>query len=469
MVRVGMVDRWLAERVQRLVAPVAVRLELWDGTSSFSASDPPVGDLVVRDRRTLLGLAVNPDLWFGETYAAGRLAIRGAAEPVVEALSRLSGPAATWRARLRALLAPAQFPPRRPPQRPPPLRSGERLLSALARSGPRLHLRVLRRPGDVARPGAARQARSRVPQAAAAARRHGGRGRVRLGSAGPSHGAPLRRDGEGVQRVARAAWLRPRAGRTRRADRSGRVHRRRLPQRAGRSTTCSCRWGCWSTSACVISTASRTSLHRTVRRQGGRGLLHFIGRDVPLPLNAWIRRRVFPGAYPPTLAEVTSRVLGPAGMSVVDVENLRLHYARTLEHWSGGFAAAADQIRGEVRRGLLPHVGAVPGGRPGRLCHRVDAAVPDCVHAARIATAVVDPRRAATNPRTWSDDSVRRTRRRRRSGGLDLCTNASPRRMGRRCRRSGQVPARQGLCGVAHARGVRDCSNSLRPTTATRA
>ena len=60
MVRVGIVDRWLAERVQRLVAPVAVRLELWDGTSPFSASRPPVGDLVVRDRRTLLGLAVNP-------------------------------------------------------------------------------------------------------------------------------------------------------------------------------------------------------------------------------------------------------------------------------------------------------------------------------------------------------------------------------------------------------------------------
>ena len=48
-------------------------------------------------------------------------------------------------------------------------------------------------------------------------------------------------------------------------------------------------------------------LRRTVKRDGGRGLLHFIGRDVPRPLNAWIRRRIFPGAYPPTLAEVTTR------------------------------------------------------------------------------------------------------------------------------------------------------------------
>src|SRR4051812_2033310 len=36
----------------------------------------------------------------------------------------------------------------------------------------------------------------------------------------------------------------------------------------------------------------------------GRGLLHFIGRNRPMPLNAWIRKRIFPGAYPPALGEV---------------------------------------------------------------------------------------------------------------------------------------------------------------------
>jgi cyclopropane-fatty-acyl-phospholipid synthase len=86
-------------------------------------------------------------------------------------------------------------------------------------------------------------------------------------------------------------------------------------------------------------------LGRTVRRDGGRGLLHFIGRDTPRPLNAWIRRRIFPGAYPPTLAEVTTEILAPSGMSVLDVENLRLHYARTLAHWGRRFNAVADQVR----------------------------------------------------------------------------------------------------------------------------
>jgi cyclopropane-fatty-acyl-phospholipid synthase len=87
-------------------------------------------------------------------------------------------------------------------------------------------------------------------------------------------------------------------------------------------------------------------LRRVVRRANGRGLLHFIGRDIERPLNAWTRRRIFPGAYPPTLAEVTTRALAPAHMSVLDVENLRLHYARTLAHWRQRFAAVEDRVRG---------------------------------------------------------------------------------------------------------------------------
>jgi cyclopropane-fatty-acyl-phospholipid synthase len=78
--------------------------------------------------------------------------------------------------------------------------------------------------------------------------------------------------------------------------------------------------------------------------RGGRGLLHFIGRNRPIPLNAWIRKRIFPGAYPPTLGEVFAHVLEPRNLSVLDVENLRLHYARTLELWSERFEAAAGEV-----------------------------------------------------------------------------------------------------------------------------
>jgi cyclopropane-fatty-acyl-phospholipid synthase len=76
----------------------------------------------------------------------------------------------------------------------------------------------------------------------------------------------------------------------------------------------------------------------------GRGLLHFIGRNRPAPLNPWIRKRIFPGAYPPSLHEVFERVLEPNQFSVLDVENLRLHYAKTVEHWRRRFTDASDEI-----------------------------------------------------------------------------------------------------------------------------
>ena len=103
-------------------------------------------------------------------------------------------------------------------------------------------------------------------------------------------------------------------------------------------------------------------VRRSLHRDGGRGLLHFIGRDVPRPLNAWIRRRIFPGAYPPTIAEVTTRVLTPAGMSVIDVENLRLHYARTLAHWCERFDAAKRRGSHHVRRRVPSRLADVPRG-----------------------------------------------------------------------------------------------------------
>jgi cyclopropane-fatty-acyl-phospholipid synthase len=84
---------------------------------------------------------------------------------------------------------------------------------------------------------------------------------------------------------------------------------------------------------------------RCLDREGGRGLLHFIGRDRPRPLNAWIRRRIFPGAYPPTLPEVFHGVLEPAELAVVDVENLRGHYALTLAHWRRRYERAVADGR----------------------------------------------------------------------------------------------------------------------------
>jgi len=67
-------------------------------------------------------------------------------------------------------------------------------------------------------------------------------------------------------------------------------------------------------------------------KDNGRGLIHSIGLNFPRPMDAWTERHIFPGANPPSLAQVM-QIFEPFNFSVLDVENLRLHYARTLEHW----------------------------------------------------------------------------------------------------------------------------------------
>jgi len=76
----------------------------------------------------------------------------------------------------------------------------------------------------------------------------------------------------------------------------------------------------------------------------GLGLIHSIGRNAPGRMNGWIERRIFPGAYPPSLGEMM-RIFEPLRFSVLDVENLRLHYAQTLRDWRARYTANLETIR----------------------------------------------------------------------------------------------------------------------------
>jgi cyclopropane-fatty-acyl-phospholipid synthase len=76
----------------------------------------------------------------------------------------------------------------------------------------------------------------------------------------------------------------------------------------------------------------------------GFGLIHTIGRNRPEAMNGWIERRIFPGAQPPSLAEMMA-IFEPREFSVLDVENLRLHYAETLRHWMARYLGAIEQVR----------------------------------------------------------------------------------------------------------------------------
>ena len=76
----------------------------------------------------------------------------------------------------------------------------------------------------------------------------------------------------------------------------------------------------------------------------GLALVHSVGRNRPTPVNAWLEQRIFPGSYPPSLREMMA-IFEPFNFSVIDVENLRLHYARTLREWLARFDRAADTVR----------------------------------------------------------------------------------------------------------------------------
>lgn len=77
--------------------------------------------------------------------------------------------------------------------------------------------------------------------------------------------------------------------------------------------------------------------------RSGRGLIHTIGLHTPMRFNRWLEARIFPGAEPPALSEVM-QILEPRGFCVLDVENLRPHYALTLRHWLERFERASAKI-----------------------------------------------------------------------------------------------------------------------------
>ncbi len=103
----------------------------------------------------------------------------------------------------------------------------------------------------------------------------------------------------------------------------------------------------------------------------GRGLVHSIGQNRARRLNEWIEANIFPGAYPPTLRQMTT-LFEPFGLSIVDVENLRAHYAQTLIDWRDHFERNVDRVAARfddrfVRAWRLYLSGSISAFRTGQL------------------------------------------------------------------------------------------------------
>jgi cyclopropane-fatty-acyl-phospholipid synthase len=83
--------------------------------------------------------------------------------------------------------------------------------------------------------------------------------------------------------------------------------------------------------------------HAAVLKPGGLGVIHFIGHVGVFDTEFYIRKYIFPGGWIPSLAQALE-AMERHGLDVLDVENLRRHYALTLDCWAERFEAQWEAI-----------------------------------------------------------------------------------------------------------------------------
>ncbi|HUJ32587.1 MAG TPA: cyclopropane-fatty-acyl-phospholipid synthase family protein [Candidatus Acidoferrum sp.] len=339
-------QHWLLQKLGDYLAPARIRVRLTDGTEGGFTGSAPVATVTVRDTRTLLGLILNPDLEFGEAYTSGRVEIQGGnlvelfesvflslpqkrgsryADFVSHRLDRihentLKGSRANIHRHYdlnvdfyklwldsRLLYTCAYFPD-------PSATLEDAQLAKMDHVCRKLHLQ----PGEtVAEVGC-------------------GWGAFALHMA-REYGVRVRAFNISAEQIAYAR---------RQAKLAGLEDQVEFIEDDYRNLS-----GQYDVFVSIgmlehVGKKHYVDLEAVIDRslkQSGRGLLHFIGRNQPQPLNAFIRKRVFPGGYPPSLLE-TLAFLEPLDVSVLDVENLRMHYAWTLEHWLARYEKSVDRV-----------------------------------------------------------------------------------------------------------------------------
>lgn len=81
-----------------------------------------------------------------------------------------------------------------------------------------------------------------------------------------------------------------------------------------------------------------------VMKTGGIFLLHFISGLKEHPGDPWIKKYIFPGGVVPSLREMIS-CAADYNFHTLDVENLRLHYNRTLLCWAENFRNHRNKVQ----------------------------------------------------------------------------------------------------------------------------
>jgi cyclopropane-fatty-acyl-phospholipid synthase len=338
-------DRWCLSQLVQVVGSVPVQFVLWDGTAATAGDGAARFTVRVGSRSVLWRLVWDPDLGFGEAYVDGELQVQGDMPALLDAVAREMTTRGTQNRRLPRWLARL---------------SGAGITAArrnaqhhydLGNDFYRLWLDddLVYTCAYFPTPEASLEAAQRAKLEHVCRKLHLEPG-VRVIEAGCGWGALARymasEHGARVRawNVSTAQLAEARA----RATAEGLDGRVEFVEDDWRRINGTCDVFASIGMLEHVGRSRYGDLGRLIDRcldaRHGRGLLHFIGRDVEAPASRWTRRYVFPGFYLPTLREVLAGVLEPYGFSVLDVEDLRRHYALTLEHWRDRFERAAPQV-----------------------------------------------------------------------------------------------------------------------------
>ncbi|MBW4061676.1 class I SAM-dependent methyltransferase [Candidatus Saccharibacteria bacterium] len=82
---------------------------------------------------------------------------------------------------------------------------------------------------------------------------------------------------------------------------------------------------------------------RKMLSHDGLSVLHTITNRYEAPNDPWIDKYIFPGGYLPTVAK-TASLIEQFDFELQDYENLRYHYALTLEEWRRRYEAHKEEI-----------------------------------------------------------------------------------------------------------------------------
>ncbi len=280
--------------------PIAI--VLWDGQAIGHAA--PVARVVVRDRPALVRLVLNPDLHFGDAYAAGRIEVEGDLLALLEAVYRVVAGLREAARRLAGAGRSAADGPTRWPARGPTSTTITTSATTSTSCGSTASWSTPAPISPRPRPRWKRPSRPRWTSSAASS----GCGRARRWSRRAAAGArwPSTWPGTTASRVKAYNISHEQIEHARRRARAegldGRVEFIEDDYRniAGRFDV-------------FVSVGMLEHVGPDHYRElggvidrclspAGRGLIHSIGRDRPGRINPWIERRIFPGPIRPASA-----------------------------------------------------------------------------------------------------------------------------------------------------------------------